>query len=267
MIIYPVVAGKFYPADPDELRALITNFFEQSKKSTELPLPKAIIAPHAGYIYSGPIAAAAYCCLKLTRKIIKRVVILAPAHQYPVQKIATTKAGFYMTPLGQVKIDQEFLDTILTSTCVSVIQDAFSYEHALEVQLPFLQMILDDFTIVPFLVGMATDEEIASLLETVWDGPETLIVVSSDLSHYHPDKIAKSMDAHTRDAIIKLEPSKIKPENACGYLSIKGLLKVAKKKGLKATCLDLRNSGDTAGGKDSVVGYGAFHFYEKTTII
>lgn len=260
MIIYPAVAGSFYPGDKDELNAILTALLADAQNQANLPIPKAIIAPHAGYIYSGPIAASAYACLANAQDKITRVVILAPSHQYALYGLATTKATTYQTPLGEITIDQEFLDTILPLPNVAVIEEAFMYEHALEVQLPFLQRTLKNFTLVPLLVGLAKPDDITTILEHLWDGPETLLVISSDLSHYHNYATAKKMDQQTSNAILTLKPENISPEQACGSLSIIALLKCAREHHLQATCIDLRNSGDTAGSKDSVVGYGAFHF-------
>lgn len=263
MVIYPAVAGIFYPEDPTELQAMLKLFFDNAADKANLETPKAIIAPHAGYSYSGPIAASAYACLQKSVNPIKRVIVLGLAHRYPLRGIAITKANYYQTPLGQIKIDQEYLDPILTMPSIATIEEAFLTEHSLEVQLPFLQYVLPDFTLVPFLIGYASEDEVASLLESLWDGPETLIIVSSDLSHYKSYTAANKIDAETANLIVNLKPNLIQPDNACGLIGVKGLLKVAKTRGLIGSCVDLRNSGDTAGDKSSVVGYGAFHFIEK----
>src|SRR3972149_10716717 len=259
MIIYPNVAGKFYPDNPAVLRQDILNMLDNAGDEAILPLPKAIIAPHAGYIYSGPIAASAYACLTKSKDQIKRVVLFAPAHRYPVDGVATTNAKSYLTPLGQIAIDQETISS-LSFPYLNAIEEAFSSEHAVEVHLPFLQLTLGSFLLVPLLVGRAAVSEVENILEKLWDGPETLVVISSDLSHYHPYKLAKSWDKDTADAIIALNPDGLSYENACGATGIKALLGVAAKKKMRALQVDLRNSGDTAGSKDSVVGYGAFHF-------
>ncbi|EKD46005.1 MAG: hypothetical protein ACD_69C00050G0003 [uncultured bacterium] len=259
MIIYPNVAGKFYPDNPAVLRQDILNMLDNAADKANLPLPKAIIAPHAGYIYSGQVAASAYVCLAKAKNQIKRVVLFAPAHQYPVDGIATTNAKSYLTPLGQIAIDQETISS-LSFPYLNVIEEAFSSEHAVEVHLPFLQLTLGSFLLVPLLVGSAAVSEVENILEELWGGPETLVVISSDLSHYHPYKLAKSWDKDTADAIIALNPDGLSYEHACGATGIKALLGVAAKKKMHVLQLDLRNSGDTAGSKDNVVGYGAFHF-------
>lgn len=256
MIIHPNVAGKFYPADPKVLRQDIMQLLADNR--SKLPPPKAIIAPHAGYIYSGPIAAAAYACLMQAQQITQ-VVLLAPAHRYLVPNIATTQANYYLTPLGQIPIAQNNLTVPYLQVC----EAAFLHEHAIEVHLPFFQLTLENFTLVPFLVGLATPAQVATVLEKFWGGPETLIVISSDLSHYLPYATAKSVDTKTATAICKLAATELKTEQACGAIAIQGLLTVATKKNMQATQIDLRNSGDTAGPKDQVVGYGAFHFAER----
>lgn len=259
MVIYPNVAGKFYPADPDILQQDILKMLTAAANKTNLQTPKAIIAPHAGYIYSGPIAASAYACLAKNKKQINRVVILAPSHQYPVDGIATTGAEFYITPLGKIAIDQKSILEI-NLPYVQLIKEAFALEHAIEVHLPFLQLTLKNFSLVPLLVGLATTTQVEKTLEKLWDGPETLIIISSDLSHYYPYDLAQVLDQKTAEAIINLDPKGFSSEHACGVTAIKGLLTLAAKKKMHVTQIDLRNSGDTAGPKNQVVGYGAFHF-------
>lgn len=260
-----VVAGTFYPAEPQALQQIITEFLQDAQQYAGFPLPKAIIAPHAGYVYSGPIAASAYACLKNAQNKIKNVVILAPAHRYMVEGIATTSKDFYATPLGNVKIARDLVDAVTDLPFIFTLDDAFSTEHALEVQLPFLQMLLKDFAIVPFLVGHVDVANVAILLERLWDDDETLIVISSDLSHYLPYAQAKNTDAQAAKAILELNPAALKYDMACGNIAIRGLLTVAANKKLRAAQIDLRNSGDTAGSKDQVVGYGAFHFRKIVT--
>jgi len=258
----PNVAGMFYPDDPQELREMIKKFLHQAQAKKNLPLPKAIIAPHAGYIYSGPIAASAYACLAKTSPI-KQVVILAPAHRAYFTGIATLPTDFYATPLGKVAIDQAALKNIATLPGVIVSSAAFAEEHAMEVQLPFLQMLLDNFKLIPLLVGAVTPTQVAIVLEKFWDDEKTLIVVSSDLSHYLDYHAAQLLDNQTKDAILKLDYTKITEDAACGRIAIAGLLMAAAAKNMRATLVDLRNSGDTAGSRDAVVGYGAFHIGNK----
>jgi MEMO1 family protein len=259
MLIHPCVAGKFYPANPDVLRQNILELLSGATDKKKLTPPKAIIAPHAGYIYSGPVAASAYACLTQAKETIKRVVLLAPSHRYSINGIATTTAEFYLTPLGKIAIDQKTI-TNLSLSDVSTIDEAFSTEHSLEVHLPFLQVTLESFFLIPLLVGFTTPTQVQKTLESLWDGPETLIIISSDLSHYLSYKTAQSIDKKTAAAIMALNPNGFTTEDACGATGIQGLLMVAAKKQMTASQIDLRNSGDTAGPKENVVGYGAFHF-------
>ena len=264
--INSVVAGSFYPADRKVLEKMLADFFKLASKYAALPTPKAIIAPHAGYIYSGPIAASAYACLKNVAGKIKQVVILAPSHRYYFTGIAATGADIYETPLGQIQIDKATSEKLVASfPQVSFVENAFSTEHSLEVHLPFLQTVLSDFKLLPLIVGQTSVIEIAEVIENLWDDEKTLIIVSSDLSHYHDYETAKKLDSITANAICRLDENKITGENACGYLPIRGLLAVAKKENLQVKIVDLRNSGDTSGEKDAVVGYGAFHlnYHEK----
>lgn len=252
----PVVAGQFYPGDPEELRNIITSMLADTKATQSIP--KAIIAPHAGFIYSGPIAASAYA--GLTKAKIKQVVLLGPAHRHPFIGLAAPKADVFATPLGDIKIDHAAINSILELPQVEIIPEAHAEEHSLEVQLPFLQIVLADFTLVPLVVGNSNVADVAEVLLKLWDGPETLIIVSSDLSHYHDYKTAQQIDKKTAQAIVDLDVNALGQNWACGHIPIQGLLQAVKGKNLKATLLDLRNSGDTAGPKDQVVGYGAFHF-------
>lgn len=259
----PAVAGAFYPADPDRLQKMVADFLAAAAPTA--PVPKAIIAPHAGYVYSGPIAASAYACLVKTGSSIRRVVLLGPAHRVPVRGLAASSAAAFATPLGTVPVDQEAMKTILPLPQVKTSDEAHALEHGLEVHLPFLQQICADFTIVPLVVGQATAAEVAEVLGTLWGGPETLVVVSSDLSHYYDYETARRLDEATGRAIERLQPEAIGRDAACGRIPIQGLLEVARRRGLSCRTLDLRNSGDTAGSRDQVVGYGAFVFVEPTS--
>lgn len=254
----PAVAGTFYPGDPAELREMISGFLRQAKPSDVVP--KAIIAPHAGYIYSGPIAASAYAQIKPARGKIKRVVLLGPSHRVPFHGLAASGADAFATPLGNVPLDKKAIELIQNFPQVDIIGAAHVMEHSLEVQLPFLQEVLGEFSLVPLAVGDATAGDVAEVLEELWGGPETLIVISSDLSHYHDYRTAGKMDRATSEAIESLHPEEIGYEQACGRIPISGLLVAAKKHGLRAQTIDLRNSGDTAGSRDEVVGYGAYVF-------
>lgn len=256
----PAVAGMFYPADPGELRSMIAGWLDEVK--TRGPVPKALIAPHAGYIYSGPIAASAYAHLLPARRTIRRVILAGPSHRVAFRGLALSGARAFATPLGDVPVDPQAAAELRSLRQVRVIDPAHAREHSLEVQLPFLQMVLDDFQLVPLAVGDAEPAEIAEVYEALWGGPETLLVVSSDLSHYHAYKEARRMDEAASKAIEKLHPEDLDPEQACGRLPIAGLLLAAQRHGLKGRTIDLRSSGDTAGPRDEVVGYGAYLFTE-----
>ena len=255
----PAVAGRFYPGDPVELRKLITDLLAQLPPPTG-PAPKALIAPHAGYLYSGPIAASAYAQLTPARDQIKRIVLFGPSHYVALNGLATTSAEAFATPLGVVPVDVEAVREVRSLPQVSEVDEAHTREHSLEVQLPFLQCVLGEFTLVPLAVGDATPDEIAQVLEALWDGPETRFLISSDLSHYYDFQTARRLDRVTAKAIEALKPGGIVEDSACGRIAIRGLLLAARRHGLRARTLDLRNSGDTAGPRDKVVGYGAFVF-------
>ena len=220
--------------------------------------PKALIVPHAGYIYSGPIAASAFAQLKELKHIVKRVILLGPCHRVPLRGLATSSADYFETPLGTIRIDREAIKQIASLPQVEEFDLTHQQEHSLEVQLPFLQEILDDFSLVPLVVGEASAEDVSEVIDTLWGDEETLIVISSDLSHYHDYNTARAMDTKTCHAIENMNPSDIHYDQACGRNPVTGLLVAAKKHGLQVTTLDLRNSGDTAGDKSSVVGYGAW---------
>src|ERR1035437_2247336 len=257
----PAVAGRFYPADPVKLRKLITDLLAQVPPATG-PAPKALIAPHAGYLYSGPIAASAYAQLIPARDQIKRIVLFGPSHYVALDGLATTSAEAFATPLGIVPVDVGAVRRAPFVPQARELDDAHAQEHSLEVQLPFLQCVLGDFTLVPLAVGDATPEEISQVLDALWDGPESRFVISSDLSHYHDFKTARRLDRATAKAIEALKPAGIGEERACGRMPIRGLLQAARRHGLRARTIDLRNSGDTAGPHDKVVGYAAFVFEE-----
>lgn len=254
----PAVAGMFYPDDPRELRAMLTEFLGVTSPAGAVP--KAIIAPHAGYIYSGPVAASVYARLKPARGVITRVVLLGPSHRVPFRGLALSSAARFTTPLGDIALDQEAAGQIKTLAQVKVLDRAHADEHSLEVHLPFLQEVLGEFTLVPLVVGEASAEEVGEVLERLWGGPETLIVVSSDLSHYHDYATARRMDTATSEAIEALRYEDIGYDDACGRIPVSGLLHVARRRGLHGKTVDLRNSGDTAGPRKEVVGYGAYVF-------
>lgn len=253
----PAVAGMFYPDDPRELRSMVQDLLRQAPAG---PAPKAVIAPHAGYIYSGPVAATAYARLSAVRDAIKRVVLLGPSHRIPFRGLAASSAASFRTPLGDIELDAEAITGIADLPQVITLDAAHANEHSLEVHLPFLQTVLTGFKLVPLVVGDASAADVAQVLERLWDGPETLIVISSDLSHYHNYDTARAMDAATSQAIEALAAEQIGYDDACGRVPITGLLRAAEQLGLHAETVDLRNSGDTAGPRNQVVGYGAYVF-------
>jgi AmmeMemoRadiSam system protein B len=257
------VAGAFYPADPAGLAAEVERCLRAARAPGpgETP-PKAIIAPHAGYIYSGPIAGNAYARVAPLRGKVTRVVLAGPAHRVPVRGVAVPRAAAFATPLGEVELDTAVLERLQALPFVEFNDRAHALEHSLEVHLPFLQAVLGAFRLVPLVVGDATPAEMASLLEAVWGGEETLVVVSSDLSHYLPYPSAREIDAATARSIVALSP-RLVSEEACGAAPVNGLLELARRRGMRAEMVDLRNSGDTAGGRSQVVGYGAFLFRER----
>ena len=258
----PAVAGQFYPESPEELRTMVDGFLVAAKKVSD-KIPKAIIAPHAGYPYSGPIAGAAYACLARGRGLLKRVVLLGPSHFVAFPGLAASSASVFQSPLGPIPVDDEALARARALPLVTTLDAAHQREHSLEVQLPFLQIALGEFKLVPLVVGDATANEVGAVLNELWGGRETCIVVSSDLSHYHDYQTAQQTDRETARAIESLNWEKLDADRACGCQPIRGLLGVAKERGLRCRTVDLRNSGDISGGRDRVVGYGAFVFMEN----
>lgn len=255
----PAVAGMFYPADPNQLRQDIETYLAHATPAQYTP--KAIISPHAGYIYSGPVAASAYASLKPAHNKIKHVILLGPAHRVPFIGLAAPSVDYFATPLGKIPINQTLINKLQRLPQVRIMDEAHELEHSLEVQLPFLQIIIDEFDLLPLVVGDADMDAVAEVLNLVWGGEETLIVISSDLSHYHDYTTAQTMDRNTSKAIEQLQPEQVHYDMACGRNPVNGLLAVARKKGLTVNTLDLRNSGDTAGPRDQVVGYGAYVFH------
>jgi len=256
----PAVAGSFYPADPQVLAAEVQRMLAAVPPTGE-PAPKALIAPHAGYIYSGPIAASAYARLRSASRDISRVVLMGPAHRVAFHGIGISTAQAFRTPLGDVPLDPKGAE-LLSIPGVVALDEAHREEHSLEVHLPFLQTLLDRFTLLPLVAGMAPDGLVADVLEAVWGGPETLIVISSDLSHYHDYETATALDHTTAEAIARLDPDAFDHHGACGRTPLGGLLTLAKRRGLRIEPLDIRNSGDTAGPRDHVVGYGSWALTE-----
>ncbi|MFO8024601.1 AmmeMemoRadiSam system protein B [Thiohalophilus sp.] len=255
----PAVAGMFYPADAVRLRPMLDEFLQQAGQQidTDQPVPRAIIVPHAGYIYSGSVAASAYARLRPAHARYKRVLLLGPSHRVPLRGLATSSATHFLTPLGQIPLDRASLEQLETLPQVTRLDQAHAMEHSLEVQLPFLQSVLDDFVLVPLVVGDADPQEVSEIIDQFWD-EQTLIVISSDLSHYHDYATAQQLDTATSRAIEALRPETIGYDDACGRNPVNGLLQFARAHGLRASTVDLRNSGDTAGPRDQVVGYGAY---------
>jgi len=257
----PAVAGLFYPADPEVLMHDVSAMLSGADEF-KVGHPKALIVPHAGYIYSGPVAASGYAALKQVASDIKKVVLLGPTHRVPVHGLAVPGVTAFATPLGEIPLDMEAVERIKHFKQVVVNDAVHAQEHSLEVHLPFLQSLLHEFTLLPLAVGMASPEEVAEVLESVWGGKETLIVISSDLSHYLPYDMARHVDTATTNEILHLQTD-IPHDHACGATPVNGLLLLAQRHHLEPRLLDLRNSGDTAGPRDGVVGYAAIAFEDK----
>lgn len=252
----------FYPGTARELGSVIDRFLLLAERADACALgsasaPKAIIAPHAGYVYSGPIAARAYLRWRRERDSITRVVLLGPAHRVPVRRMALSSADAWETPLGLVPIDAEGRDLVRDMPGMVVDDRAHAPEHSLEVHVPFLQRVIGEFSLLPIVVGQATAGEVADVLEVVWGGGETRIVISTDLSHYHAYDEALGLDRQTAADFVA-RAARIDPQQACGAYPVQGILESARRHDLAVELLDLRNSGDTAGPRDRVVGYGAF---------
>ncbi len=252
------VAGTFYPRQPEALASAVDSFLVHAR--TLAVRPKALIVPHAGYVYSGPIAASAYAVVAAMNPKPTKVVLLGPAHHLGFRGLALPDADALATPLGLVPVDQDLAEKVRAFPFVQESALAHEREHSLEVQLPFLQRALGTFTVLPLLVGRASPADIAAVLDAVWGGDETLILVSSDLSHYLPFDEARELDAHTALNIAALDDTALAADQACGAQPVRGLLVAAREHGLEVHLLDLRNSGETAGDRDRVVGYGAFAF-------
>lgn len=263
----PAVAGTFYPDDPSTLQSMVRSFLDEGRARLQAigwnrsdSWPKALIAPHAGYIYSGPIAGTAYATLLPGRSVIQRVILIGPSHRLDFPGLAVSSAPAFLTPLGQVPLDQELIHQLIRQGLAIDLDRAHAYEHSLEVHLPFLIETLERFQLLPIAYGRTTPQQIQQLLDYLWNGRETLLVVSSDLSHYEDYHTAQTLDRQTAQAIEALAPDRIASHQACGALAIQGLLAAAASHQLQPYTLDLRNSGDTAGPRHQVVGYGAFAF-------
>jgi len=254
----PVLAGSWYPADPAVLSANVDGYMAEAENTVQSETIKAIIAPHAGYRFSGPVAGSAYAAIAPLRDRIERVVLIGPSHKVAFDGIATTSADVYRSPLGDVPIDKAGVRDILRLPFVNELDDAHTSEHSLEIHLPFLQRALGNFSLVPIVGGTARPSEVAEVLANLWGGPETLIVISTDLSHYLDYESCRQLDAKTCQAIMAGKIDDIGRDQACGRVGVKGLLRLGQEFGLKQELLDLRNSGDTSNMKDRVVGYGAW---------
>lgn len=261
MVRPAAVAGYFYPGDPRTLADTVKGLLAGAK--AEGPAPKAIIAPHAGYVYSGAVAASAYARVAANAGKISRVILIGPAHRVAFRGLAVPSAETFATPLGEVPVDRAAVAELLKLPFVKIMDEAHGPEHSLEVHLPFLQALVPNAAVVPIVAGHASAQEVAQALDAVWGGPETLIVVSSDLSHYLDYETARRVDAATTEAIEHLRFGDIGQDQACGRVPIVGLLALAQRRGLTCNTVDVRNSGDTAGGKDRVVGYGSYLFFES----
>lgn len=253
----PAVAGLFYEGDPQRLKNEVASLLAGAPQA--VIKAKALVVPHAGYLYSGPVAATAYRALQSRADSIRRVILLGPAHRIAVQGLAVPSVAAFSTPLGTVPLDVAAFERILNLPQVVQSDRPHALEHSLEVQLPFLQVVLPEFSLVPLAVGDAGVREVAEVLERLWGDEETLILVSSDLSHYHGYHEARRIDGDTVERILALQ-GPLDHEQACGATPVNGLLQVARAKGLTPHLLDARNSGDTAGGRDRVVGYAAIAF-------
>ncbi len=256
---FPTAAGSFYPAETVELARTVDELLAAAEAPEEgAPAPEALVVPHAGYEYSGPVAASAYVLLRPGADAAKRVVVLGPAHFAPLRGAAVPGADTWGTPLGEVPVDVDLRDA--AARAGAAIDDRpHAPEHSLEVQLPFLQRLLGaGLTVLPVAVGLASPVEVANLIAAVRGAPGVLVVVSTDLSHYFDHKTACRLDRRTADAILARNPEAIGPEDACGAFALRGLVEHARRSGLEVTLLDLRTSADTAGDPSRVVGYGAF---------
>lgn len=256
------VAGTFYPGDADELHDIVAHYLDavELENTEAMKKPVAIIAPHAGYVYSGAIAASVYARLIPFRDDIQRVILLGPSHRVPFRGLAASSAAYFSSPLGDIPVDQSALESLIQSSRILVLDEAHALEHSLEVHLPFLQEVLGEFSLIPLVVGDAEPEIISGILESLWKDTNTLIVVSSDLSHYQDYATAQKLDSATSRNIENLDNQAIQHNDACGRNPVNGLINFAKNHHLSAKTVDLRNSGDTAGPKDKVVGYGAYVF-------
>lgn len=253
------VAGAFYPGDRERLTATVDRLLSEAHPS-QAKAPRALIVPHAGYPYSGPIAASAYARLQGAASSVRRVVLLGPSHRVPFRGLALPDAEGLATPLGVLPVDEQGAAEAARLPQVTSSARAHAHEHSLEVQFPFLQRVLPGVPVVPLVVGFSSAEQVAEVIEQLWAGDGTLILISSDLSHYLPYDEARAVDRETADRILSLDAEHLDSDQACGATPVSGLLLAARRRGLRAEQIDLRNSGDTAGDRSRVVGYGSFAF-------
>lgn len=258
----PAVAGRFYPDDPPELEAAVRGFLASGRGSPRDTLPVALVAPHAGYEYSGPVAGSAYALVAHASHELRRVVLLGPSHHVAFEGLALPECEGFATPLGEHAVDSGAVQALAVRPSVRRWARPHRNEHSLEVQIPFVRVALGALPLVPILTGDAEAEEVADVLEALWTA-ETLVVVSSDLTHYLPYQRARDADAATAAVVEALDVDGIDPRRACGAVALRGLMEWARRRGLTACCVDLRNSGDSAGSRNRVVGYGAFAFWES----
>jgi AmmeMemoRadiSam system protein B len=254
----PAVAGMFYSDKPQELAAAVRAFVSEAAPLTLATPPKAIIAPHAGYIYSGKVAGTAYSALAARGKDVERVVLVGPSHRVAFDGVATSAANAFETPLGPVSLDREAIAALVNEGLAREFERPHENEHSLEVHLPFIKLVCPDARLVPLLAGDDDWRALMKALDMLWGGDETALVISSDLSHYHDYATAQRLDAATAQSVERLAAGEIDFEQACGATGINALLALATGKKMTCATLDLRNSGDTAGPRERVVGYGAF---------
>ncbi len=251
----PAVAGRFYPGDAGTLARQVASLLGAVPETTGPP--KALIVPHAGYVYSGPVAASGYALLGGSRGAFERVLLLGPSHHVPLRCMAVPSVDAFETPLGRVPLDRELIARLAAMEHVREWDAPHDMDHALEVQLPFLQAQLGAFSLVPVAVGPCAAGRVADVIEAAWGGPETLVVVSTDMSHFHGYADAQAIDRGTTEAILRRDTA-ITGDQACGCHAVNGLMETARRRGLEVELLDLRNSGDTAGDRSRVVGYASF---------
>ncbi len=257
----PAGAGRFYPAEAGELEKTVRGFLSSAEPTDAPSAPVALVGPHAGYAYSGAVAGSAYALLDRRAHPFRRVVLVGPSHFVTFEGIALPECAAFATPLGEHPVDGEAVAALLDSPIVHRWGRPHREEHSLEVHLPFVRVALGPLPVVPLLTGFVESEEVADALDLVWT-PETLVVVSTDLSHYLPYLDARTQDARTADAVERLHPDGLGDRDACGVMALRGLLAAGQRRGLRARCVDLRSSGDTGGDHARVVGYGAFGFWE-----